>query len=190
MNTKQTITLTWSQFLALLNALPGALFFSMVASTDARLRKTGNPLALPVFKRTVLSSATSGADYQTAVNNEAQRQGGSAAFVAGALPIDREWLPGYEGKVLRSKKDHAKLYLRTESTPGQRRKFRVKVLNYRQANGQFADRATVRKFSPPVYESAKQQDTTGIKATVWVRDYLFESVELVKINGQTYKLTK
>lgn len=178
-------TITHGGLIALLAGLPGATFASLVTHTDARLRKTGNPLALPVFKLTVVSNATIGADYESAVNREAGRQAGTETFQAGELPKGRNWL--VPGKVLVSDCG-TKYYLRTQSTPGQRRKFRVKLVGYVQADGQHASRSAVKPFLPPVYESAKQQSQTGIEQTVWVRDYLFTSLGLIKINGQTYQV--
>lgn len=187
MNVKSKIQITHGALVALLQGIAGTVFASLVSVTDARLRKTGNPLALPVVKISVVSNATIGADYGAAVNREADRQAGSAEFEAGALPKGRAWL--VPGKVLQSTEEPGKYYLRTQSTPGQRRKQRAKVVGYRQANGVRATRAQVAPFAPPVRESSKQQDSTGISGTVWVRDYLFTSLALVKINGQTYEVT-
>ena len=178
--------LTHSALVALLQGTPGTIFASLVAVTDARLHKTGNPLPLPVVKLSVISNATIGADYGKAVEREATRQGGESSFAVGPLPVDRTWL--VPGKVLVDVKTGTKLYLRTQSTPGQRRKFRVKRIGFRDSNGHRASLAQVKPFLPPVYESAKQQAQAGLTATVWVRDYLMTSIALIKINRVTYEL--
>ena len=178
-------TMNHAELVTMLAGTKGATFVGLLTSTDARLLKTGNPLSLPVTKHTLLV-ATIGADYQAAVNREAGRQDSQATFESGQLPKGRNWLVA--GKVLVSD-DGIKHYLRTEYTPGQRKQKQAKVLCYTDANGQQVSRETVSKFAPGVSESKKQQQQTGIEQTVQVRDYLFTSINRIRIAGHTYKLT-
>lgn len=188
MNIKNRIKLTHGKLVALLQGLPGTVFASMVSVTDARLLKTNNPLALPVLKISFVRNVTIGADYEKAVNREAIRQDCSPTFTSGALPKNRTWL--VYGKVLESETAPGTYYLRTQSTPGQRRTSQAKILGYRQANGEKATRSQVAPFLPKVYESAKQQAQTGIDLTIQPRDYLFTSIALIKISGQTYEIVE
>lgn len=164
--------------------MAGTTFASLITKTDARLKKTGNPLALPVCKQCVVT-VTIGADYQSAVNREAGRQAGESEFNAGALPKGRNWL--VPGKVLISDCG-TKLYLRTQSTPGQRKRKFAKLIGYQDNAGKPVTREAVKPFLPPVYESAKQQAQTGIAETVHVRDYLFSSIRAIRLNGQTMRV--
>jgi hypothetical protein len=177
-------TLTHSQLVALLAGIKGATFASLISQTDARLKKTGNPLALPVVKQAIVS-VTIGAEYQSAVNREANRQESQAEFIAGALPKGRNWL--VHGKVLVSD-DGSKLYLRTQSTPGQRQRKFAKLIGYKDATGAPVTKQAVKPFLPIAYESSKQQGATGICETVHVRDYLFTSIRSIRLNGETFKL--
>ena len=171
--------------MATLQGITGTIFAGMITCTDARLRKTGNSLALPVTKQCAVV-VTIGANYANAVNREAVRQDGAAEFTAGALPKGRNWL--VIGKVLVSD-DGNKLYLRTQATPRQRKGASfARVLNYRDASGKFVSRADVAPFLPPKYESAKQQAQTGIGETISVRDYLFTSIRTIRLNGESYRL--
>jgi len=178
------MTITFIELINKLKNVKGTTFVGLLTSTDARLLKTGNPLALPVTKQTILV-ATIGANYERAVNREANRQDGQPTFEVGQLPKGRKWL--VLGKVLTSD-DGAKLYLRTQYTPGQRKQKQAKVLNYKDARGQFVSREVVKQFAPKVYESAKQQEQTGIEQTIMVRDYLFTSILKIRLNGRTYQL--
>lgn len=176
-------SLTHSQLTAMLAGMPGTIFASIIAQTDARLKKTDNPLNLPVFKQSIVS-VTIGANYQNAVNREAIRQDGTNSFQAGSLPKGRNWL--VNGKVLISD-DGKKLYLRTQHTPGQRKKS-AKIIGYKDANGGPVTRQAIEPFLPAKYESAKQQNATGINETIRVNDYLFTSIRSIRLNGETYRI--
>lgn len=178
-------TITFSALIALLQGLPGTVFCSFIAKTDSRALKTGNPCALPVWK-TNLVRATIGADYEKAVNREAERQDKKAAFVAGSLPKGRNWL--VPGKVLVSDCG-TKFYLRQTITPGQRRHCSAKRLGFQDANGAGVSEKTIAPFLPTAAESDKQQRQTGISQTVFVRDWLFTGLLSIKINGTRYRVT-
>ena len=176
-------TITHSQLVALLAGLPGVVFMGILALTDSRCRKTGNPFGIVL--KTTLTSATVGASYEAGVNREGDRQGQDAQFQAGALPKGRKWL--VVGKVLESDTEPGKYYLRTQATPGQRRVRSARVLGYFTEQGQRLTHTQVAPFLPPKYESAKQQ-TSGLTATVWVRDWLFTSLQKVRVNGRTFRV--
>lgn len=174
-------TLTHTQLREVLKSTKGNMFVGLLACVDTRCHKTGNPFALPVFKQ-LRVVGTVGADYQTSVNNEALRQGAAPEFEAESLPWG-QW--DVYGKVI---SHNEKLYLRTQTTPGQRRKAPARVLNYRDANGKFVARDILVPFLPVEKESDKQQLQTGIKKTVWVRTYAFDSIQKIRIAGQTFQL--
>lgn len=173
-------TITHKQLAEMIAKSQGSLIVGIQALTDAKARKTGNKFG-PIFKQ-VRAVGFVGADYEKAVNREAGRQGEKPRFEAEKLPWGKWLIPN---KLI---ENNGKLYLRTQSSPGVRRKQPAKVLSYRDAMGKFLSREEIKPFLPPVYESAKQQSETGIDATVWVRTYAFDSIQKIRIAGQTFQV--
>lgn len=174
-------TLSHKELLELIKSSKGAMPVGLMAETDGRARKTGNPHGL-IFKR-VRAVGFVGASYQKAVENEAGRQGEDASeFQAESLPWG-EWV--ILNKVIFHK---GAFYLRTQTTPGQRRNQPARVLAYLAENGNEISCDEAKKFLPAPRESAKQQDEANLTGTVWVRTYAFASIKRIRINGQTYRL--
>ena len=175
--------LTHSELAALITARPGAFPIGILAETDARLLKTGNPNKN--VRKTVRTVGFVGANYERAVRREGERQGANAEnFVAKPRPWG-EWLPGAEGKIATHK---GQFYLRTQSTPGQRERTRTKVLNYRGEDGRFLSHEEVKPFLPAKSYSARQADVgiEGEGEQVNVNEYGFSSLKKVRIAGKTY----
>jgi hypothetical protein len=180
----------------MLQGIKGMAIVGIEALTDARANKfarvsdedkakgikRGTPNPFGTIHKLVRTTGFVGVDYEASVNREASRQGGTASFDADPLPWG-EWL--IPSKVITHK---GNLYLRTQTTPGTRRKVACKVLSYRGENGQFLSREQVKPYLPEAKESNKQQEETGITETVWVRTYAFNSIQKIRINSQTYKL--
>ncbi len=176
-------TLTQSQLVAIIAGSPGVVMLGLQTLTDTKARKTGNPFG-QIFKRTKLGAVV-GADYQKSVEREAGRQGADASeFEAEKLPWG-EWVKGLEGKVIQHK---GELFLRTQSTPGQRAAIPAHLLGYFDATGKELAKESVAPFIKEAGESAKQQDEAGLDSTIWVRTYKLSSVEQVTINGEVYQL--
>ena len=176
--------LTYSALVEMLESIKGVAIVGLLAITDARLLKTGNMLAMPVSKLSRVVGFV-GANYGAAVNREANRQGGQAEFVSAGLAAWQVW--ALAGKVI-AHKITGKLYLRTQSTPGQYKRQPVRLLAYLDAQGKEVSKEDVEKFLPTRSESAKQQAQTGIERTVRVNDYAFESIRRIRINGKSYNL--
>jgi len=87
--------LTYSQFIAKLNAHAGAAIVGLNAHTDTKALKTNNPFPnAQIFKR-VRAVGFVGADYEKSVQREGERQGADASgFVADKLPWGQWHLPG------------------------------------------------------------------------------------------------
>lgn len=163
-------------------AIAGARPVGIVADVDAKARK--NPFG--DIRKRVRVVGFVGADYQSAVKNEAARQGSNGkAFKAESLPWG-EWVPGFENRVITHK---GNFYLRTQSTPGQRNRQPARVLAYRGEDGRFLSRDDVKPFLPPERESAKQQATAGLSRTVHVRTYSFEGIRSLRVNGKTLRFS-
>jgi len=175
-------TLTHNQLATRIAEHKGVLIVGIEALTDAKAKKTGNPFpAKEIFKH-VRAVGFVGADYQNAVNREATRQGAEGNFETEKLPWGT-WL--VKNKIIIHNDEY---YLRTQSTPNQRRNQAAKILNYLTNSGQILTREQVKPFLPPTYESAKQQDEAGLDKTVWVRTYKFNSIKKIRIRGETFKM--
>jgi hypothetical protein len=173
--------LTFQEFAKRLETSKGAQIIGIEALIDARARKTGNPFG--AISKHVRAVGFTGAGYEDAVNREGNRQGiSNPDFQAEKLPWG-EWV--IQNKLISHK---GELYLRTQSTPGQRRKQAARVLGYKGENGQSLTRDEVKAFLPEVRESAKQQDESGLSETVWVRTYKLANVLKLRAWGQTFQL--
>ena len=154
-------------------------FVGLETLTDARARK--NPFGR-IFKKTRLV-ASIGGEYQRSVNREAERQDGKPQFKAESLPYG-QW--SAKNKVI---EHNGEFQLRVLATPGKRMRQPAKVQFYDCA-GNLLDFNSIKPFLSPARESIKQQVTTGINKTVWVRNYAFKSIKRIRINGTTYNLIK
>jgi len=174
--------LTHSQLVSTLDAMRGTVIVGITSLTDAKARKTGNPFTLPILKR-IRTSGFTGADYGSGVLREANRQGVDGSnFQIEELPWGK-WL--VFGKVILHKGNY---YLRTQTAPGQRRTVPARLLGYFDASGNRLNPQDVKPFLPEKRESNKQQEDAGLTDTIWIRTYKFDSIQSIRINGQTYGL--
>lgn len=187
--------ITHADLVKLIVNRPGAFPVGLLAETDARCvqkdRETGVKHSFGEISKISYSVPFVGAKYEAAVNREASRQDGKGEFVAFGLPKGREWLPGAEGKVLRSIDDPNTLYLRTQTVPGQRLRNKARVLAYRAENGQFLSRETVKPFLP-VKSFSQRQASVGVgdkgEGQVDVRDFKFSSIRRVKMGKEVFEI--
>lgn len=173
--------LTHSQLIARLST-SGVKLVGLVTVTDTKARKTDNPFG-SIFKVCRLVGMV-GANYEAAVQREgAERQGAEKAIEFKA--DSRKWgtwvIPS---KVATHEGNY---YLRTISTPGQRKLKTTKVLSYRDAQGNVLNREEVKQFLPAPSKSTKQLDT-GMVATVDVREFKFTGIHRIRIDGETFEL--
>lgn len=176
--------LTHSQFAEMLIARKGTTFLRIIAETDTRAPKTGNPFDV-IMKRTDAVVVT-GAHYGLAVTREAARQGLDAStFKADRLPYGA-YVEGGERRVIEHK---GKRYLATQSTPNKRRVQPAKVLAY-IAQGKELSREVVYPFLPESKGSAKQA-AVGMgdnDSQVQFRSWGFDSIKRVRLAGVWYQL--
>lgn len=180
-------TLTHSELLQRLSNLNGAAPVGIVALTDAKALKTNNPFPNRTVMKQVRAVGFVGANYEAAVKREGERQGAEAAgfFVAASLPWGKWEIPH---KVISHK---GALYLRTQTTPGQRNRQPAKVLAYRDTAGKFLSRDEVKPFLPAPSYSVKQGNVgIGEDASeqVMVRTYAFSSLRKIRLEGITYNV--
>jgi hypothetical protein len=172
--------LSYSELINYLANHKGVAMIGLSTLTDAKARKTGNPFG-QVFKQ-CRGVGLVGADYQASVNREGERQGVEADYKAESLPWGQWRIPN---KVIEHK---GQFYLRTQSSPGQRRKSPVRIVAYRNSTGQFLPSEQVKPFLPEAKESSKQESSGLSSGTVWVRTWGFNSIKKVRVNGQTFEL--
>ena len=176
-------SITHSALIELIKGTKGAAIVGIEALTDAKPLKTGNPF--DGINKQVRAVGFVGVNYGESVKREGERQGAEKAgeFVAESRPWG-EWL--IPNKVATHK---GEFYLRTQSTPNQRRKQPARLLAYRDNAGKFLSPDSVKPFLPKKADSAKQA-SAGLAEKVNVREYKFSSLLKVRINGQTFKVVK
>ncbi|RTL00395.1 MAG: hypothetical protein EKK57_07280 [Proteobacteria bacterium] len=177
-----------TELIELVKNSPGAFPVGILSETDARAKKTGNPYG--EIRKRVYCVGFVGANYEASVNREAGRQGGDGTGSFVAKPRQwGEWLPGLESKVATHK---GRLYLRTQSTPGQREKQKAEVLFYRGQNGQFLRHRDVAPFLPAKSVSSRQL-TVGVGSDaqaeqIDVREYAFDNILRIRHKGETFEV--
>ena len=173
--------ITYQQLAEMITASKGAMPVGIVAETEVKAKKTGNPFAS--IRKGIKAVGFVGANYEASVNREMGRQGvaGEKQFIADSLPWG-EW--EVAGKLISHK---GKRYLRTQSSPGQRRRQRAKI-TYWKADGKFTQHAVIERFLPAKSHSDKQEAVGLAAEQIDVRTYAFESLRKVRIKGVTYKI--
>ncbi len=174
-------TITHKDLVGIIAAQSGAFTVGILSETATKARK--NPFG-KIMKRARLSGMV-GANYQTAVNREGERQGVAADFQA----EERTWGTWLIPNKVAENDEKTKFYLHTQSTPGQRKLKTARVLAYLSETGETLTREQVNPFLPVVKESKKQQ-SKGLKDTVYVREFAFDSILKIRVAGETFRLVK
>lgn len=172
--------ITHAELLSLICSKKGSYPIGIESITDTRAKKTGNPYG-KIFKHS-RSVGFVGVNYEASVNREAERQGENQTFEAEPLSWG-QWK--YYGKVIEHKGEY---YLRVQTTPGQRDRQQTNVINYLSDTGEKLDKNLIKPFLPPVRESNKQQEETGINRTIFVKNFSFKSIKKIRLGGKTYLL--
>lgn len=179
-------TITHSGLLNLITNTSGTCIVGLTALTDAKARKTGNPFPEQKIFKQVRAVGFCGVDYEASVKREADRQGADAIMFHGSSLPWGQWL--IPNKVITHK---GELYLRTQSTPGTRRKQPARLICYRDIHGKFISPVDAQPFIPEKVESSKQANRAGLEGKfnqIWVNTYKFSSLLRVRINGKTYNV--
>lgn len=166
--------LTHKQFAETLASRPGTIILSIVANTDPKLKKTGNPF--PEVRKETYTRVVTGVRYEQAV----ERQGGEG-FVAGELPYGEM---AVRDKVIAGPKGDYQL--RTVARNPQK-PISVRFLS----GGKEIDKKEIAIFLPVRKESKKQAEA-GVKGKkqVMVRNFSFDNIEKVTMMGETFELVK
>lgn len=177
-------TLTHDQLTELLKS-GGAMPVGISAITDARLKKTGNPFPQKTAFKKIKAVGFAGANYEKSVNGQLSRHGMKEEFQADSLPWG-EWV--IPNKVIAHK---GKLYLRLQTTSGQRKRQPAKLLGFFDVNGKPIPKEEVKPFLPKVVESEKQAEVGlgHISEQVFVRTYAMDSIVRIRCKGETFALS-
>jgi hypothetical protein len=163
-------TITHSEFAAFLAARRGAIILSILANTDPKARKTGNPFR-EIRKEQKLTVVT-GADYTKAV----EKQGGEG-FKADGLSYGEFAGEQLKNKVIKT--ESGKLQLRTvfRNAP---KPIKIEWI----ADGERVSKEVIAPYLPTPAPSRKQQmvGVTG-KREVKVRNFDFNNIKQVTIRG-------
>lgn len=162
-------TVTVDELAVLLAESSGATTISLIAETDARLNKTGNPFG-KVYK-VAQSTGILGADYENRVNNQLAREGSRKKFVA----AERNW-GDTDGRLV--EKDGV-LYLNFSPN-------RTDILGYKDAKGNDVSAEDIEPFQPKKSENTRQRTEKEIK----VRNYMLSNIKQISFGGNVYKVKK
>lgn len=174
-------TITHSQLIEAIKNIKGTRPVGIDSLTDAGLLKTGNPHKN--VRKKARFVAMLGANYGAAVNRQADREHNLTAEEK-FIPAPLAWGEWMEGAVNKIKTHKGKFYLRTQTTPGERRVRKAKV-EFIAESGEKLDYQTVKPFIKVREEGARQLDH-GNHQTVNVRDFSFDSIQKIRIGGETF----
>ena len=173
-------TISKTQLIDRLMNLRGAKFATIVAETDPRMRKTGNP-----FVGATKISRVNGVVnwiYQNSVNNQRVRENqplDNAGEVEYFEPEPRRWgtrLKHDTGHVAPLVEHKGKHYLELKVERSLGHEYRL--------NGQTLDPQDVAEFLPERKESARQR----VDNPVILRDYSLDNIKTITIDGVEYTM--
>jgi hypothetical protein len=180
-------TITTAELIELLRDTKGAMIVGVESLTDAKATKKDRVTKAPntfgdIFKKS-RSVVMMGANYEASVNRQHEREHGSEGeFIADSLPWG-EWF--IKNKVIIHK---GELYLRTQTTVGQR-KVRPAKVQYMDASGSPLTYADVKPFLP-VDNGSDKQRAHGVEGEVKVRTFKLSSILSLRIGGETVMISE
>lgn len=150
----------------------GARIVTFTAHTDARLRKTGNPLPEKRATKIARVNGIVNFKYTNSVNNQREREGNDRDFVA----QPRAWgkrLAGYPFVA-----HNGNLYLEVKIE-------RVLDVQFEDANGEPLAREQVAPFLPARHDSG---ETQGVDKAIILTDYKVQNIRELTIDGERYTI--
>lgn len=169
------LTINQAEFRNVIESIRGVSFASIHSVTWLDMRKTGNPFAGRVLKVSKFLAIVGNWNYAKSLENQAIRENVETEFEI----KPRKW--GFRLSDSGIVEHKGKLYLecKIEKSFGSRIVF---------DNGQYIsnrDIETIRSFMPIRKESSTQD---AIEKKVILRDYAFDSIRKIKLNGITYRI--
>lgn len=165
-------TISKAELVEKLAAIRGATFATIVAETDARLRKTGNPFTGVVKVSRV--SVTLNSIYENSVNRQREREGNTEVFEA----EPRAWgvrMVRDDGTVAPIVEHKGKYYVEAKVE---------KSLGYEYIhNGEILDEDKIVQFLPKKSSGGERQE---VEKPVILRDYSVDSIREIRFGGELY----
>lgn len=176
-------TVTLPELQRVLESARGPQFATIVARTDARLKKTGNPFAGTVWKISRVNGVI-GFDYEASVRRQQLRESGEADFQVqarawGQKVVPTAVLPGparLRRGVLVAYNEKLYLELKVE---------RVFETRYETDGGDAVTREQVAPFLPKRARGAAAASQGVIKEII-LRDYKLDGIRSITFAGTTY----
>lgn len=158
--------ITQETLMSLLSEVRGATFATIIASTDPKLKKTGNTLGS--VRKVSRVNVTLGFQYENAVNRQLAREGAEPEFEAAPRQWGRKVSPMFV-------EHKGKMYLETkvEKALGH---------SFQDAEGKEIDSKLVEPFLPARSDSSRQ----GTEKEILVRDYAIDSIVGISFKGEDY----
>lgn len=157
------------------NINKGTFGIQMVSVTEPKMNKRNNPYYGRVQKITYMLNVMLGYNYENVVNNQLEREGKTANFVAEA-PKGREW--DMFPYILKSTSNNEQMYLRT--TMGKATKTKsIYVIDGKIASDD--DVIAIKRFIP---QSSNTNQGTDVE--IVVRDFKLENIVLLKQGNKEY----
>jgi hypothetical protein len=158
--------ITRGELTAILAAVKGVTFSTIVTRTEPKLLKTNNPFT--GIKKVSRVNVTIGFNYQNSVNNQRQREGSDTDFES----LPRKWGERIKGTPLVSHNGNMYLEAKVEKTLDHM---------YINTHGQNIPDDLIAPFLPKHGETRQELDKEVI-----LRDYKIDSIIGIKINGEEY----
>lgn len=177
-------TITRNQLRAILAEVKGSTAVSLVAVTDARARKTGNPfVTLGPIRKVCKVNGMVGTDHEGAVVRQQAREG---VADPNYRAVDRSWGTRLSAALVQKGDE---FYLPIQLNPA----FKVRPVYVApkivgiDARLVPVDRAQIAPFLPP---DRTEQDAAhqGVDRCVVRRDYRLDSIAAIAIGGQRYRV--
>ena len=173
MATKRTKKITVDELAVLLTEESGATTVSLIARTDARLLKKGNPYG--TIYKVAQATGLLGASYENRVNNQIARENPKASKLKPFVAEPRKWGEN-DGRLI--DKDGVKYLNFTVN--------KSDILRYETANRVEVDAADIEPFMPKKSASSSQPTEKKIK----VANYALSNIQQISFNGMVYTITK
>ena len=155
----------------------GSFGIELVAVTEPRMNKKGNPYFGRVRKQTRMTNIALGVSYENIVNARLEREDKVANFISQA-PKGRFWINSY---ILGNTKDNTKKYLRTIM----RRNTKVENIFYLDGYPVYGEELEVIKawIAPSVKPTNQGLDDENLEI---VRDFSIENIIYIKQGKKEY----
>ena len=154
------------------NVSRGTFGVSVIAITEPKMNKKGNPYFGRVHKATYMTNVALGYDYENSVNNRLERKGLASDFVA-EKPKGKNW--DVYPFILQSDKDNSVKYLRCTMRPNTATKV-VYILDGKVINDNNLLSAITSWITKGSYSVKQSESGLTEKEQVIVRDFKLEGI--------------